>query len=175
MKNSTKVALGGIIAALSIVVMLMAYFPYLTYALPAIAGCLLVIIVVEMGVKSAFAVFLAVGILSFFICEKEASVLYLLFFGYYPIIKSYLERIKSRVAEWVLKFLIFNVGFSLAFVITTSVLLIDVDMMGDFGKYGFLVLLGLGNVVFGIYDVAVTRLISVYFASFRNKIKKLIK
>ena len=54
-KNSTKTAIGGIIAALSIVLMLLtSAIPTLTYAIPAIAGLLLVVIVIEVNKKWAF-------------------------------------------------------------------------------------------------------------------------
>lgn len=61
-KNSTKTAIGGIIAALSIVLMLLtSAIPTLTYAIPAIAGLLLVIIVIEVNKKWAFGVYFVVA------------------------------------------------------------------------------------------------------------------
>ena len=92
MKKSGRVALGGMMASLSLVVMLAAYFPYVTYALPALAGCFLVIISIEINKKWAFVVYAAVGALSFLVCEKEAAVLYIFFFGYYPILKAVFEQ-----------------------------------------------------------------------------------
>ena len=87
-KNSTKTAIGGIIAALSIVLMLLtSAIPTLTYAIPAIAGLLLVIIVIEVNKKWAFGVYFVVGVLSMLlVADKEAAVMYVMFFGYYPII-----------------------------------------------------------------------------------------
>ena len=115
MKKSGKVALGGIIAAFAILIMLIAWFPSLTYAVPAIAGALLIIIVIEINAKWAFLVYLVVAFLALLICEKEASILFVGFFGYYPIIKAKLETLKNRVFEWVLKFLLFNSAVILAY------------------------------------------------------------
>ena len=47
MRQSGKVALGGIFGALSLMFMLMTVFPLGTYALPAIAGALLIPVVIE--------------------------------------------------------------------------------------------------------------------------------
>ena len=52
MKQSSKCALGGIVAALSLVLMIsVAIIPFLTYALPAVAGALIIFIVVEIDRK----------------------------------------------------------------------------------------------------------------------------
>ena len=66
-KTSVVVSVCGLFAALSIVVMLLAHVGVLTYAVPALAGALLVIIYLELGVKNAFTVYLAVSVLSFLI------------------------------------------------------------------------------------------------------------
>ena len=49
------------------------------------------------------------------------------------------------------------------------------ESFGDFGKYSVLVLLALGNVVFVIYDFALTRVISMYIHWFRPKFLRKIK
>ena len=38
MKNTSKITFSAIMSALAVVIMLISYFPYLTYAIPAIAG-----------------------------------------------------------------------------------------------------------------------------------------
>lgn len=53
-RNSSKTALGGIVAALSVTMMfLTAVIPTLTYALPAAAGILLMIVVIEIDKRWA--------------------------------------------------------------------------------------------------------------------------
>lgn len=175
-KSNTKVvALSGIIAALSVVIMLVAYFPYFTYAMPAIAGCFLIILVFESGKKSAFTVFSAVSILSFFICEKEAALSYIFFFGYYPIVKALIEQINNRALEYVAKFALFNAAFTAILLLGTFVFSIDAGEMGDFGKYTVLVLLAAGNIMFICYDFCLTKLVSLYLRKYRTKISKLLR
>ena len=57
MRNSAKTAMGGMIAALSLTIMLLtAVVPYLQYALPAMSGARLVLMVIEINKKKYFRV-----------------------------------------------------------------------------------------------------------------------
>lgn len=90
LKRSGQVALCGMIAAVCILLMLMTgLFPFATYALPAVAGLLMVAVVVECGVKWAVMVYVAVSLLAIFITpDREAMLMFVFFFGHYPIIKG---------------------------------------------------------------------------------------
>lgn len=78
MNQSGKVALGGIITAVCTVLMfLTGLIPIGTYALPAIAGVLLMVIVIELGSKWAWMVFLAVSLLSALLAADKEAVLLL--------------------------------------------------------------------------------------------------
>lgn len=172
-KVSFRVAFGGIVAALCLVLMFMTgLIPVLVYTLPAVAGVLLVSVVIEIDKKWALITYAAVGLLSLLITpDREAAILFIFFMGYYPIIKAIIEKIKSRILEWAIKIIIFNVAIISAYVIIINVFGIKdvMEQVPFFGKYSSLVLLALGNVVFVIYDIAVTRLISAYINWFRPK------
>ena len=112
MKFSIRnLALGGLMTALGLVFMLMAgIFPMAEFALPALAGMLTIVMVVEAGYKWAFTTYLATGLLSIFICPmKECALYYLVLLGFYPIVKSLLEH-KAPVREWIGKMLLFNLS-----------------------------------------------------------------
>ncbi|MEG1887051.1 MAG: hypothetical protein RR177_02895 [Oscillospiraceae bacterium] len=175
MKNTKNITLCGIIAALSTVIMLTAYFPYLTYAIPAIAGCLAIVLMIECGTKWAIMGFVVSAVLSLIFAEPEAKMLFIGFFGYYPIIKGKIESLNKRPVEYLLKFLIFNVAVIVVYLIITNIFGIPMNDMGATFKYASLVLLALGNVVFAIYDVAVTRIISLYWNKLHPKIKKMFR
>ena len=104
LKRTGKVALCGVIAALATVVMLLSYFPYLTYAVPAVAGLLFVILAIEAGKKWAFASYLAACVLVFLMAEQEAKLMFIAFFGYYPILKGLIESLRKKALEYVLNF-----------------------------------------------------------------------
>ena len=177
MKQSSKTALGGIISALSVVLMLLtAVIPFMSYALPLMAGALLIVMVIEIGKKWAFIVYVAVSLLAVFVVpDKEAATFYIAFFGYYPIIKSSLEKHLPRVAEWIVKFVIFNAATLAAFCFSTYVLGIPFEEMDEFGGYGIPVLLGLANFVFVAYDIMLTKLVTLYLYRFRKGFRKIFK
>ena len=82
LKQSGKVALGGIMGALSLMIMFLTAFPYMTYALPAIAGAVLIPVVIELGSKWAWMVYACVSFLSLLIAPSlEAKVMFIAFFG----------------------------------------------------------------------------------------------
>lgn len=177
MKQSSKTALGGIVSALSVVLMLMtAVIPFMSYALPLIAGALLILMVIEINKSWAFIVYAAVSLLAVFVVpDKEAAVFYVAFFGYYPIIKSTLEKHLPRVVEWIVKFAIFNFAVIAAYLFTVKVLGIPFDDIGEWGRYGMLVLLAVANVTFLVYDIMLTKLVTLYLYKFRKSFKKIFK
>lgn len=176
-KNSSKTAIGGVIAALSIVLMfLTSVIPSMTYALPAAAGILLVIVVIEVDKKWAVGVYTVVSILSILlIADKEAAVMYIMFFGYYPILKAVFEKHFNQILSWVFKLLVFNAAMVIAFLIVTYVFHIPFEEMETYGKSAAFILLGAGNLVFVIYDFALSNLIKLYNFRWRRHFRKIFK
>ena len=175
MKKSKRIALCGMLSALSLVIMLIAYFPYLTYTLPALAGVMFAIVMVEIGAKWAWGSFVTTAILSLLLCEKEAAVIFVAFFGYYPIIKANIERISLKIVEYLIKFVVFNVAVVVAYLVIIYVFSIPIENMGQFGQYTLLILLAMGNVVFIIYDFALSTAYHEYMMKFHSKVKKILK
>lgn len=172
MRRSTQVALGGMIAALSLLFLfLTGVFPFATYILPAAAGILLVAVVVESGWRWALGVYAAVSLLAVFIApDREAAVMYLGFFGFYPVLKAFLERLHSRFLEWFLKFALFNLCMVASYLFIIYILgLNDVFTDSTFGLYTIPVLLAAGNIAFLVYDIALSRLVVSYVRWFRPK------
>lgn len=174
MKKTYKVALCGILSAMQLVILLAAYFPYLTYALPAIAGCLTIPLVIDIGKKYAFMSYLSVSILSVLMCEKEAMLFYIFFFGYYPILKAVIEQIKSIKIVWILKLLIATTAFCSAYFVSTFVLGINVEALGEFGKYTTLIMVVLYDIFFILYDRALSGLVLLYIQKYRKIIRKFL-
>lgn len=79
----------------------------------------------------------------------------------YPLFKAFAER-RSRVRSWVCKLAFFNLAL-------TAILAVGLYLLGLEDFFGFtLVVYGAGNALFVLYDVALTRLISVYYKRFRR-------
>lgn len=175
MKNnkSFQVALGGVCGALAILCMLVtAVVPVLDFAMPAVAGGLMAIIVIEISKKWAFLTYIAVSITAMLIVpSKEVGLLFVIFLGYYPILKSVFEGIKKYCLQWAFKVVFFNISM-VAFYFISAKLVTNGELMSDaeeISKYGMGVLLLLANVVFVVYDIALTRVISMYINWFRKK------
>ena len=79
------------------------------------------------------------------------------------------------VLLWVLKFLAFNVSVVLAYCVIVFVFQLPIEEMEDYGKWAVLGLLGLGNVVFVIYDIALSRLVTLYMLKWRKAFRKIMR
>lgn len=174
---SFKVALGGVIAALSLLLMILAgVTSTLVYAIPMITGALLMLLVVEFGQGFAGLIYIAISILSLLLLgNKEAAVMYVAFFGYYPIIKSMIERKFKGFLCWIVKYAIFNVAMILSYYVTTKIFMISFEDIESFGKFALPLLLLAGNVLFVMYDVALTRLVTIYIYKWQKYIKRVFK
>ena len=135
MNHTIRVAFCGVLAGLGLALMfLTALLPMATFALPALAGLLMIMIVIEMGARWAWPTFAVVAILSvFFVPDKQAALLYVIFFGYYPILKALIERLKNKIVQWVLKYAVFNAAIVSAYFIAIYLLSIPADSLSLFG------------------------------------------
>lgn len=182
MRQSSKIALGGIIAALSVVLMMLTAIPSMTFVLPAIAGVLLMIMVIEVSKGWAFMVFAAVGLISVFIVpDRMATVMYILFFGYYPILKALMESKLPRIAEWILKFVVFNASIVAAYFLLTFVMgtpMLDLEFWMEKGiPMGVIIAAALvfADFVFVVYDLALSKLVDMYLRYWRKHFKRIFK
>ena len=174
MKKTTKITLCALCTALATAFMLTSYFPYLTYAIPAVAGLITMVPLIEIGAIWGVATYAVSAPLVLFFGEIEASLLYVFLFGYYPVLKAVVERINKVWIEWPIKLLCFNIAVLGAYFVSSSVFMISFNDLGDFGKYGTVVFLVLCNSVFVLYDIAISRVSVLYMARIHPKIKRLI-
>lgn len=178
MSNASKTAIGGMATALSVIALIPTALEIFVYALPAFAGMITLFCVIELNKRWALGVFAAVSILSLILVpNKEATVLYVAFFGYYPVIKSLLEKFKVRIIEYICKFLIFNTSVIISYSLLVFVFNISADSLFGEGMTelmyaGFAVLL---NVMFIVYDLCLTRMYTVYINVWQKKFRKLFR
>lgn len=168
-----RIAFCAVIAALSVVMMLItSLIPVGTFALPCIAGALLVAVVIEFGKGWALGVYGIVCLLSFFMAgDKEAVLFFALLFGYYPILKQVIEsRIRSRILQYVIKFAVFNMAVIAAFWIASFILQVSAEEYTIFGIYMPYAFLAAGNLFFLLYDRALTVFVALYVQRIRGKL-----
>jgi hypothetical protein len=114
--------------------------------------------VVEMGLVPGVYVYVissAIGML--ILPNRSAPLLYILFFGYYPVIKSLIERIGHTALQWVLKLLVFNATLTVIWFLLR-------ELVFDFGDNmpSVIILYIAGSAVFALFDYGFTKLVWFY-------------
>ena len=165
-KRTRRLAISAILSALGVVILYLgALVEVLDLSVAVIASFLCVLAVIEMGGAYPWLIYAVVSILSLVLLPvKTAAVTFALFAGCYPIVKAYYERL-SALFSWILKLVHFNL--SLAIMITLA-LLFTPDAAGPF-LIGATALLG--NLFFVLYDIALTRVISLYYGRLRDRLR----
>lgn len=151
--NRTKqVALGGMLAALAVVIMCLGGFiPVATYVCPMLCCMTQLVVLRYCGRQLAWTWFVVVSFLSLVLSpDKEAAMVFLAI-GYYPLIKAHLDARKLGV---LLKFLYFNLSVIAAYSVMIYVMGLQelADENIELGLIGFVVILLLGNITFVLLD-----------------------
>ena len=98
MERSTtfKIALGGICLALTVVFMFGGSFvPGIELTLFALSSLFTAVMIIESGIGGGAMLFAAACLLGFFLIPNKPAILpYIVFFGYWPILKLFFEKIK---------------------------------------------------------------------------------
>lgn len=177
MKRPMKIAFCGLVAALGTALMLLqGLAPMASIALPAVAGCLLIPVVVEAGVPWAFGCYAATGALVLLLApDREAALIYLLFFGYYPALYAILGRIRQKPLRYAAKLAIFNCAAIAEGLLSLFVLGIPLESISFLGRFTPAVLLLLANAVFIVYDFALDGLIAAYLRRGHPRVSKILK
>lgn len=155
--SAKKTALGGILAAVSLVIMWIGgMIPVATYACPVlcmVVGCL---VLRFCGKKYAWCWYAAVAILSLLIGpDKEAAAVFL-FLGYYPMLKKGFE---TACFSWLLKLLYFNIVIVVLYWLLIFVFGLEglYEEFSSAGVIGLAVVLILGNVTFLLTDKVLSK------------------
>jgi len=154
---AANIALGGILAALAVVIMGMGtLIPVATYVCPMLCAIMLQLILKICGEKIAWGWYGAVSILSMLMApDKEAAAIFLVL-GYYPILKPTFDR---RKGKWLWKLLFFNAVILITYWLLMRLFGFD-QIAAEFSEMGILmtaVMLILGNVTFFLLDKLLER------------------
>ncbi len=165
----------GMMAALATVLMLVGYFPYLTYAVPCVASLPIMIVVIELDKKSAFFTYLASLLPVFLFCEPESKMVYVCLTGVYPVLKALFESGKNWLLEWMLKLAFFAAGTGLIYLLSTYLFSISFSDLGEFGRYGVFAFLFVALLVFIAYDFCIFKMAEFYLYRFHSLVKRMLK
>lgn len=166
MKDTKTIATGGICLAFATIALYFASFvPGAELTLYALASVFVCVMADESGVAGGALVYVGASILAFLIVPGKLGVLpFVFFFGLYPLIKFYAERIHNRVAQFAVKTAMFCIVFFVAYSFFREVFFKNIKLP-DISA----VFLGIGGILlFIVYDFILTMIIRLY----RRKIKR---
>lgn len=157
-RNAAKeIALGGMLAALAVVIMCLGgLIPLATFVCPMIC-CLMVKLVKRLcGNRIAWAWYAAVAILSVLMGPDKEGAAVFVFLGYYPIIKPKMDQLPLR---WLWKLVYFNVVILAMYTMLIHLLgLAEVaEEMEELGLIMTIITLIMGNFTFAMLDILLGR------------------
>ena len=165
-----RIALVGMLTALSLVFLYLSVLtPTARLGVVAIAGLLPAGAVVSAGLGAGFFCYAATGILGFLLLpDKGHALLYLIFFGLYPMVKYLIERLRNLPGEWICKLAFFNGILTLFWFGLSTVLL---PFLPAALNQVWMVYLA-GNAAFIIYDIGFSKLIALYVVRIDKVLRK---
>lgn len=162
MKNSKAIAYSGVATALSVVMLFLGSIVWvLGYTMPLVASLVMIVLLESVSKKSALLTFVSTSVISFILLnDKECVLLYVLFFGYYPLIRDKINDIKPKILSYLTKFVSFNAAMVLTQILCVYAFGIPFDDM--LGKWGIVVFALCLNLVFVVFDKLYTLLLRLY-------------
>ncbi|MEA4923217.1 MAG: hypothetical protein VB031_07590 [Eubacteriaceae bacterium] len=166
-KKTYRIALGGICLALSAVSLYFASFiPGVELTMYALSSVFVCVAVAETGVKGGLLVYVGSAVLGFLLMPGKLGVLpYLCFFGIYPVLKLFAEKIKNRPLQMAVKLIFFAVIVFITYGLFRSIFFANIKLP-DFGKIGLIVF---ALVMFLLYDFILTGVVAFYRRRIRRE------
>lgn len=163
--KAKEITLSAVLIALTIVILyLNLLLPISTISILTLASLLIPIALIRGSMKSAILVYISSSIIGFFILPINIILLYILFFGIYGIVKFYIEKINELPLEIFIKIVFFNIILFLSFFIFKSFIAIEIT------KLPIWLFFIMAQIVFLVFDYALTLLISFYLERIHSKL-----
>ena len=159
MNKASNMAKGGIITALSIILL---YFssimPTNKLSFIIVASFLIPLSIINLNFRTSLIVYSSISILSLFLLPlKGIAILYILFFGAYGFIKFLIEKIRKTLIEILLKLTYFNMVLAVLILLYKQFFatMIDIKYLTTY----LVVSIILSQILFVAYDYLVTLMI----------------
>jgi hypothetical protein len=137
--------------------------------LTAAAGLLPAAAVVSGGISAGVFCYAATGLLALILVpDKGCAILYLSFFGLYPLFKHWVEKLKKLPLEWLCKLAAFNAVLAVYWLTFKTLLLSQLPAVFE-NLWAFCFV---GNLAFVLYDLGFSKLICLYLARIHRAIFK---
>ncbi|MBO4950931.1 MAG: hypothetical protein J6E38_07955 [Clostridia bacterium] len=166
-KDIKKIALSAIFSALIVVLILMGTFiELLDITVAAVCALTIYIVQIETKEKYPILVYITSSVLSLIFTPLSTATLYFVgFFGYYPILKQKLIKFKKQIRK-LISILVFNVAM-----ISLMLLFKAVFALQNEPAVMYVLLLITSNVFFFCFDYLLDVFTFIYIKKLRDKIK----
>ena len=165
MSRTKRITLSAIFTAVGVVILYLGcFFQTIDLSVCAIASLVIVMATIELGMKTAFAIYVATSALSLMLLPaKYIAAMYAVFVGCYPLLKNLFERL-PKIVSWILKIAVTNLALGMLFLLSAYVF-----KLGDKVTVTIVVLtVALANAAIVLFDILLDRLIILYHIKFRK-------
>ena len=162
-------AFGGVLTALSVICLyLSGVISINTFFFLALTSCFIGVMYIEGKTRYSLLTYLAVSFLSFLLPVDRISLIYYAgFFGYYPVLKGYIERIRKLSVELILKGVLFLLISFFGVYFLSFVMGITLSE-----KFSLNIIIFALFVILYIYDYALSVFFSFYERRIKNKLRR---
>ena len=164
MTKTKQIALGGSLAALAVVILLLGgLIPVGTYVCPMLAAIPLVILLAELPRPLCLGWYAVVAILGVLLCPDRETAFVFVFLGWYPIAKPALDRL-PRLLRVPVKLAVFMAAVSALYALLILVFQLEalVNEARETGLSMLIALVVLGCAAFLLFDLLLSRLMTLY-------------
>lgn len=173
-EKTYRTAFGGIISALALTFLFLgSVFPFADIAGPAFASLCVFLTGLEFSGRFSFGVYAAVSVLAFILVpDKESVLLFIFFFGWFPILKKVTDSHMSYVPGLLLKLIAFNLSIVLMYWLILKVFVIEsvADEFSDYTAAMYVLIMILANITVIILDYAFSKVAYLYLNVWRRKL-----
>lgn len=167
-KNKTyKITLGGICLALTLILMFAgSVVPSIELTLYALSSVFTAIMIIETGIGGGILVFIGASILGFILMPDKIALLpYIAFFGYYGILKYFIEKLPKAAIQMLVKIIAFSAVLSTMLFFFKELLFGAISLP----DISVILLMLLGIVMFILYDFIFSLIINIYNERIRRR------
>lgn len=159
--KTRRMTLAAIFMALAVALCYIASISQMmSLTIVALSGLITAAAVIECGIGYACLCFAGAAILGgLLVPDKSVAIFYITFFGYYPITKSLVERMRSRVLEFIIKEAVFLAVVTAYLFLLWTILFPEIEASAlTYAPIVYVV----AAVFLLCYDYAMTKVIALY-------------
>lgn len=165
--KTSKITLGGICLALTVIFLYAgSILPGIELTMYALASLFTAVMILETGIGGSMLLYAAAAVLGFVLLpNKLALIPYVFLFGYYGIVKFYVEKLSGGILQMVVKAVFFAVVLCISLLGFYELMLVAVNLPDR----PVAVIIIVGVLLMLLYDFLFTQLINFYVRRVQRK------